>query len=81
MYALICATVKTWIVGAHCNKPSQFMGYASTNKDLKGAPDKGEMTNVVSNPYIRKESKYADGFLVKEPILLYDDGAKSSRAK
>jgi hypothetical protein len=83
MYALITATVKTWIVGAHCNKPSQFMGYtaAVASKELKGAPGKGEMTNVVSNPYIRKESRYADGFLVTDAIILYDAKTKTNQTK
>lgn len=56
MYSLITATVHTWIVGAHVNKPVQ------TIKTEKGT------TLVVSNPFIRKEALEGDGFLVKECI-------------
>lgn len=55
MYTLITSVVYAWIVGAHTNKPAQTI-----------KSEKGDETLVVSNPYIRKESAHADGFLVKE---------------
>lgn len=68
--ALIAATVQHWLVGVHANKPKQYMEPPAISKQQRFIVPVGTKTLVVSNPFVKKESRDADGFAVRLPLVI-----------